>query len=462
MNEENNSTLSITPEKISEHSIKSASTSQDVEDGPARSNEDDTNLQCTSARIYKDSYKDDRELMFVIVDSNCESNPSSKEILINKKNVIVENTLKTTHKRNVIPVAMPCSSSDETNFILPQDGESREELEMIDINLQSENEIIIDQGSNETETESIVISYIRNKDAILDHKGLSTTRKKSAILENIPKMETIPEDKQFTLFSGQPRIQVSENSLDVYIPSYPGSPRSLSIAPRNSVEAIIWEEDPIIGKAVEFIHQDKDFLTAAEIGNHRLLDIYIRRGVDVQQIDHLGRNALHLAICLDNLRAVQVLLDAGVNPNIKDNLGMTPLSLSLMRRPSLTVAQLLFDHGARLMPRSDPMDTGLFIQFVMMCIPTSEEKEILKLLVEKGAIINDPRAPGGRQALHFAALSNNTSLIRILVSLGADLHLKNHRNEMAKQVAETFGCAEAYDLLCDLEDELSTSSSNYL
>ncbi|XP_045775118.1 potassium channel AKT1-like [Maniola jurtina] len=253
--------------------------------------------------------------------------------------------------------------------------------------------------------------------------------------------------------------QFSENSLEIHIPSYPGSSRSLSIGPAQSSETIP-EEDPILQKTIEFIHQDQEFLIAAEIGNDRLLEIYIRRGTDVQQIDYLGRNALHLAVCSNNIRAVQVLLDAGVDPNIKDKVGMTPLSLSLMRRPSFTVAQLLFDHGARLMPRSDPMDTGLFIQFVMMCVPTEEESRILKLLIDNGATVNDSHAPGGRQALHFAAMSNNTTLIRILVSLGADLYMRNHRDETPRDVAETFGCNAAYEFLCELEEDDSTSSCN--
>lgn len=154
--------------------------------------------------------------MFIIVDSVCDSNPSSREILV-KKNVVTENSLKIKHKRNVIPVDTPGTSRDPTYFMLPidRDGESREEFEMIDINLQSENEIAIDEENVATESESIVIAYLRNKDDILDNNdgiGMLTTRKKSSILENVPKMETIPEDKQFSLFPDQLRINDSEIS----------------------------------------------------------------------------------------------------------------------------------------------------------------------------------------------------------------------------------------------------------
>lgn len=72
-----------------------------------------------------------------------------------------------------------------------------------------------------------------------------------------------------------PYAELSESSLDVFIPSYPGSPRSLNIGPRTSVESI-YEKNPIIGTIVEFLHQDKEFLMAAEIGNDKLLEIFMR------------------------------------------------------------------------------------------------------------------------------------------------------------------------------------------
>lgn len=83
----------------------------------------------------------------------------------------------------------------------------------------------------------------------------------------------------------------------------------------------------------------------------------------------------------------------------------------------------------------------------MMCTPTDEEAKILALLIDKGALINDPEAPGGRQALHFAAMSDNCPLIKILINLGADLFLINHRNQTPIDVALSFKCRNAYTFL---------------
>lgn len=83
----------------------------------------------------------------------------------------------------------------------------------------------------------------------------------------------------------------------------------------------------------------------------------------------------------------------------------------------------------------------------MMCTPTEVEVAILRLLIAKGALINDPLAPGERQALHFAAMSNNCELIKVLVNLGANLFITNHRNETPLEVAYSFKCKAAAELL---------------
>ncbi|KAI8439555.1 hypothetical protein MSG28_013296 [Choristoneura fumiferana] len=239
-------------------------------------------------------------------------------------------------------------------------------------------------------------------------------------------------------------------SLDVRIPSYPGSPRSIRYESGGSVGSLDYARDQkakILRDAVNFLHCDNDYLHFAEMGDDMRLELAIRQGTNVNAMDQLGRTALHFAVQSGNIKAITLLLNLGIHTNKKDNVGMTPLSLCLMRRPSLKVAKLLFDHGANLLPRTSPVDTGLFLQFVMMCIPTREDAKILRLLIEKGALINDPHVPGGRSALHFAAMSNNCDLIRVLLNLGANLLAVNHRGQTPKDVAVTFHCKAAAELL---------------
>lgn len=95
-----------------------------------------------------------------------------------------------------------------------------------------------------------------------------------------------------------------------------------------------------------------------------------------------------------------------------------------------------------------------------MCIPTDEEEQLLELLLKKGAVINDPEAPGGRQPLHIAAMSDNCRLIKTLIDLGARPDMRNHRGEKPKQFAFIFKCKEAYDLLDQYDNDGGASVSS--
>lgn len=94
-----------------------------------------------------------------------------------------------------------------------------------------------------------------------------------------------------------------------------------------------------------------------------------------------------------------------------------------------------------------------------MSTPTKEEVKIMRLLVmEYGALLEDPQAPGGRQALHYAAMSNNCQLIFLLVELGADFNVLNHRKQTPKEVAIAFNCKDAEMCLQALEKETMSQS----
>lgn len=141
--------------------------------------------------------------MLVIVDSNYESLPSSMEMLIDKKANPVDKIVKTYFNKNVIPHDFPSTSTDviTTEYVAPKltESDSGDEMLMIDINLQSENEIPVEEKENEDK--SIVLSYLKNKDTLSDVDGtLMSTKKKSSLLESVPKMETIKEGERFYAF----------------------------------------------------------------------------------------------------------------------------------------------------------------------------------------------------------------------------------------------------------------------
>ena len=169
------------------------------------SSEDEAGIRYTPKDI--DFLANDREPVFVIVDSNCVSNPSSRELLIdnnryNKKEPI----LKRQFNKNVLPFDVPSTSRDPRNdFIMASpllmESESRDEMQMSDINLQGDDELLIGSDS-ECDNDSIVMSYLKNKDTFFDLESalMLSTKKKSSLLEHVPKMETIVESELFYSF----------------------------------------------------------------------------------------------------------------------------------------------------------------------------------------------------------------------------------------------------------------------
>lgn len=76
---------------------------------------------------------------------------------------------------------------------------------------------------------------------------------------------------------------------------------------------------------------DKDGVTqlmlAAEGGLDYAVEEFIRRGADVNAVNFDGENALHRSF---NLCVAEKLLEAGADPNKKDNNGMTPIDYSII------------------------------------------------------------------------------------------------------------------------------------
>lgn len=177
------------------------------------SSEDDPGLSSLS-KHRTETCGIDKEPMFVLVDSSGLSNPSSKELLINDDDK--DTVLRKFFNKYIKPSERPSTSKE---LAIPADhiteSESKEEVEVVDINLQSENDIPVDDNEID-ENESIVLAYIRNKNVLFEIEGtLLSTKKKSSILGSVPKMETILEGEQFSAFpSASKRSLVPKHSVE--------------------------------------------------------------------------------------------------------------------------------------------------------------------------------------------------------------------------------------------------------
>lgn len=138
------------------------------------------------------------------------SEHSSTDLLIDtrKKRIYPKFRRKNNYIRVVLPdnfEDVPTTSKIHRNYVMTPDpppwSESTEEMQMIDINLQSENSIDVDDSN--LDEESVVMAYLRDQDALRTEGALLANKKKSSLMKGVPKMETILESEGSILLSAE-------------------------------------------------------------------------------------------------------------------------------------------------------------------------------------------------------------------------------------------------------------------
>lgn len=158
--------------------------------------------------------------------------------------------------------------------------------------------------------------------------------------------------------------------------------------------------------------------------NINVIDLLLNAGADPNVEDQQGHTALHYHA--DNPVVVKRLLLAGADVNAKDNYGDTPLCRT--RHPE--VAKLLIEHGAQIeLPDQDfPM---LFYHL--------DSLEIVQLLLAAG-IDPDITNERGETALFYC---KNTEVIHALVKAGANPNALNQKGSNALYFARNAQVAQA-------------------
>jgi uncharacterized protein len=154
-----------------------------------------------------------------------------------------------------------------------------------------------------------------------------------------------------------------------------------------------------------FYHQRQNnctveaFVDAAFFGKSDVIYTAISQDIDVNVISSNGEAALHKAIRSNQLSIVRILLEAGANPNLKEESiqAYTPLMIAL------NYAKISHD--------------------------------IFQVLLEAGADINSSSSQG-KTVLMLAVFKLNTKAVRQLLELGADFNAKEENNFTALAVAK--------------------------
>ena len=143
-----------------------------------------------------------------------------------------------------------------------------------------------------------------------------------------------------------------------------------------------------------------------------------------------------------NLEEVRVLVDKGVDVNLRDQKKRTPLILAAYNGHT-PVVDFLVGKGADVNARDGDGQTAL------MYASKRSFNETAALLLDKGAEVNTQSKKRGINALMLAAVAGNEELVRMLLDHGADADLKDIFGRTAKILAEKKGNSAVVDLLTD-------------
>ncbi len=158
------------------------------------------------------------------------------------------------------------------------------------------------------------------------------------------------------------------------------------------------------------------------------VELYLRHGADPNfRIPWMhDRTHLHRAVVYGrSLPIVRLLVEAGGDPNARDDLGLTPFR-SAVRNGREDVARLLLGAGAdeASLAADDRKRNGLDPDVLCYAAGRNDVTDVRRLL-DAGA---DPNALGGLDEtppLHWAVWRGSAEAARLLVERGADIHQVN-------------------------------------
>ena len=143
-------------------------------------------------------------------------------------------------------------------------------------------------------------------------------------------------------------------------------------------------------------------------GNSKLIDILAKNGADITKVVPLVGTPLHAAVENGQESAAKQLLQLGVNPDIPNGGGVSPL-MRAVECEQIEIAELLLKHKANVTLKHP--ETGLPI-------------------------------------LHKAAARNNIKMLKLLMAHGADINQLTSKGSTALHIALAHGAKDAVDLFC--------------
>jgi len=204
-----------------------------------------------------------------------------------------------------------------------------------------------------------------------------------------------------------------------------------------------------------FADDSEDILDAVCRGTAEQVELWFEKNADrisenggktlFTARDKEGWTAVICAAANSDYKSAELLIKAGAEVNVKDNLGWTPLMYAADVAKGVEMISLLLDNGADQNIRNNDGDTPLIKAVSGNYNPTSRLATI-RLLVEKGADIH-ATDPSGRSVLIRAVVNGNAEIVSYLLNKGTKLESVDQEGKTPLMWASTKGNLEIVKLL---------------
>lgn len=212
-----------------------------------------------------------------------------------------------------------------------------------------------------------------------------------------------------------------------------------------------------------------DIFQAIEMDDIDAAMKFINEGIDINMQDDTGATPLHWAAHQDLYDLVKVLEEKGANIYAHDDDGWTPLHWAKSKK----VLEYLISKGADINTRDQYGQTPLhglamdgtpeLIDYLISCGASLNAREafgktplhfaatkgnapVVSFLISKGAAVNE-KEEYGKTSLHLAVIKSHENVVEVLLKNGADVTIKDNDGRTPLDLARDMGHTHIIDLL---------------